>query len=368
MITRDGKIRRQLFKTVGTIAVATQFPRLANGAPAATSSIPNTGVRLQPLPTRVFKTSDPGGERTESWTIWLVVETNAQRDLKVQSATFQLLAGNRIIRSTRYDVDGARALTIVPPFSPRLPDGRPSSRPIHWPLAIRIRNTEAHAAKIDAMRVDLVFSESDRLVHADVLLPVESYEQKTALIFPFKGKGIITNAGVTNGGHRNRSGQFALDGVGLDASYGVYIPGGGRKKEDYAGWGRAVIAPAAGTILRVRSDRPDQPNPEISDPKYFAPEHPNGGDPGNYVVIDHGDGEFSMMAHFQEKSVLVRAGDRIAQGQALGMLGSSGDTVTPHLHYQLQSGPDQAWADGLPCKFTNTDTATLVRGTYFDAG
>ena len=115
------------------------------------------------------------------------------------------------------------------------------------------------AAGIDAMRIDLALSEATKVVHVALSLPVEYYEQKTALIFPFRGKGIITNAGVTNGGHRNRSGQFALDCVGLDDSYGVYVPGNGRKREDYAGWGRAVTAPAAGTVVRARSDRPDQP-------------------------------------------------------------------------------------------------------------
>jgi len=291
----------------------------------------------------------------------------------VQAATIQLLSGKQVIRATRYDADGVRALTIVPPFSPRLPDGRLSPAPIYWPQAIRIRCTEAAAAKIDAMRVGLTLADVGSVVLAEAVLPIETYAQKTVLIYPFKGKGIITNAGVTNGGHRNRSGQFALDAVGLDAGYGVYVSGSGRNSEDYAGWGRTVIAPAAGTVVRALADRPDQPDPENSDPKFFAPEYPDGGDPGNHLVIDHGNGngkgigEFSMLAHFQAKSMLVKAGDRVHQGQALGKLGSSGDTETPHLHYQLQSGPDHEWSDGLPCKFTNIETTMLVRGTYFDA-
>ena len=128
------------------------------------------------------------------------------------------------------------------------------------------------------------------------------------------------------------------------------------------------MAPAAGTLVRARSDRPDQPDPGKSDPKYFAPEYPDGGDPGNHVVIDHGNGEFSMLAHFQAESVVASVGDRVQQGQTLGKLGSSGDTVTPHVHYQLQSGADHAWADGLPCGFSNIEITPLVRGTFFDAG
>ncbi len=360
-MTSHGTTRRRLLTTAGTLLAATQFPGVA------TSAVVDQGVRLQPLPTRIFKTRDAGNERTESWTIWLLVESNTQRALKVRSANIQLLCNKQVVRTTRYDEDGVRALTIVPPFSPKLPDGSAPPAPIYWPQAIRIRCMEAAAARIDAMRVELALADVGNLILADVVLPVESYDRKTVLIYPFKGKGIITNAGVTNGGHRNRSGQFAIDGVGLDAGYGAHVPGGGRKSEDYAGWGRMLIAPAAGAVVRARVDRPDQPDPENSDPKFHAPEYPNGGDPGNHVVIDHGNAEFSMIAHFQAKSVVVTVGDRVNQGQALGKLGSSGDTETPHVHYQLQSGPDHEWSDGLPCEFSNIEPTLLVRGTYFDA-
>ena len=366
-MTNHGISRRRLLTGAATLLAATQFPRLTNAATPSTKDVTDTGVRLLPLPARVYKTRDSGGENTESWVIWLLVESSAQRGLKIQSANIQLLHDGRVVRATDYGQDGVRALSIVPPFPPRMADGRLSSTPIYWPQAMRIRCTEAAAAKVDAMRVELTLAEAGSQVRAAIVLPVESYVQKTSLVYPFKGKGIITHAGVTNGGHRNRSGQFALDGVGLDANYGVYISGVGRKSEDYAGWGRALIVPAAGIVVRARADRPDQPDPESSDAKFFAPEYPNGGDPGNYVVIDHGNGEFSMMAHFQAGSMQVNIGDRVQQGQTLGKLGSSGDTETPHLHYQLQSGPDHQWSDGLPCKFGNIEAATLVRGAYFDA-
>jgi murein DD-endopeptidase MepM/ murein hydrolase activator NlpD len=74
-----------------------------------------------------------------------------------------------------------------------------------------------------------------------------------------------------------------------------------------------------------------------------------------------------MMAHFQAGSMLVKVRDRVKQGQVLGKLGQSGDTNTPHLHYQLQAGPDWAYSDGLPCRFANVDQAILDRGTYFEA-
>ena len=74
-----------------------------------------------------------------------------------------------------------------------------------------------------------------------------------------------------------------------------------------------------------------------------------------------------MLAHFQAGSLRAKLGDRVSQGQPLGKLGSSGDTNTPHSHYQLQSGPDRNWVDGLPCKFSTVDQQQLVRGTFFEA-
>jgi hypothetical protein len=353
---------KNLLRVLFFLVVVITTPALAT-----TEVNPADGILLKPLAAHVYKTRDPGNESTESWTFWLLVETTTQRDLKVQSARIQLRSGEQAIRSTHYDTDGVKALTIAPPFAPRLLDGSAPSTPIHWPLAIRIRSTEAQAAKVDEMRIELILAEGGKSLQAAVVVPVETYVQKTALIYPFKGHGIITNAGVTNGGHRNRSGQFALDGVGLGPGYNVSSADGGNRSVDYAGWGRTVFAPAAGVIVQVRSDRPDQPNPEVSDPKFYAPEFPQGGDPGNHVVIDHGNGEFSLLAHFQADSVRVKAGDHVKQGQPLGKIGSSGDTVTPHLHYQLQSGPDIVWSDGLPCRFDNIEPTILVRGAYFDA-
>ena len=73
---------------------------------------------------------------------------------------------------------------------------------------------------------------------------------------------------------------------------------------------------------------------------------------GNYVVIDHGNGEYSALAHFQQGSLAVKAGDRVERGQLLGKMGRSGmGSQLVHVHYQLQSGADMNDADGLPARF-----------------
>lgn len=64
-------------------------------------------------------------------------------------------------------------------------------------------------------------------------------------------------------------------------------------------------------------------------------------------------------------SVLVSPGEAVRQGQPVGRLGNSGDTNGPHVHYQLQAGPDWPSADALPVAFTNLSVPNLVRGTFF---
>jgi len=68
----------------------------------------------------------------------------------------------------------------------------------------------------------------------------------------------------------------------------------------------------------------------------------------------------------QTGSVMVKVGDRVAMGQVIGKLGNSGDAFGPHLHYQLQSGPQVFRDQSLPFRFQNIDVP-LSRGRYFNA-
>jgi hypothetical protein len=334
----------------------------------ATASSPS--MDLLCLPLRVFKTADFNLDRTESWAVNLFVQTHDSVALTPKRLQVDLLKNGRLAKSTVYIDDGFGALTFSPgSVTPKLPDGSAPTEPLFWPFIIRLRHSEPLAAGIDAMRISVVaLDPQGHRREAAVTIPVETYTQRTALIYPFRGKGIILQAGVANGGHRNRSGQFALDGFGLNDTYGVMDrPGEGNTPQEYTAWGRTLLAPADGVIAHARNDRPDQPDANTSDPRYYAPEFPNGGDVGNHVVIDHGDNEFSMIAHFQSGSVLVREGDRVRQGDPIGKLGASGDATGPHVHYQLQTGRDWQYADALPCTFTNVHQQFLVRGTYFEA-
>jgi hypothetical protein len=73
---------------------------------------------------------------------------------------------------------------------------------------------------------------------------------------------------------------------------------------------------------------------------------------GNYVVIDHGQGEFSLYAHLKPGSVRVKTGDQVKAGNVIGKLGSSGNSTEPHLHFQITDRTDLRGA-GIPMNFSN---------------
>lgn len=358
-----GFTRRQF---IGTAAFAAAMP--ATVSASATSEAGEARLILRP--TRVFKVKDRSREKTESWIVSIAVQTPGPATLEAVGLDVELSKDDLVLRRAHYGAEAFAAMTYRSSFPPKLSDGREPPTPLHWPLFIRLRHTEPVDFGTNRMTVAATMKdEHGRTIAARIVVPIETYVPSTSLVFPFKGKGIVLQAGAANGGHRNRSGQFALDAMGADAAWSVCAPGDGKKNADYPGWGRELLAPAAGVVVALRNDRPDQPVGDTSDPAYFAPEYRalGGGDPGNHLVIDHGHGEFSMLAHFMAGTLRVAKGDRVVQGQVLGKLGHSGDTDAPHVHYQLQSGPDWENADALPCRFANVAEDILDRGTFFEA-
>jgi murein DD-endopeptidase MepM/ murein hydrolase activator NlpD len=60
----------------------------------------------------------------------------------------------------------------------------------------------------------------------------------------------------------------------------------------------------------------------------------SGGALGNYVAVEHGYGYRSLYGHLSK--ILVKPGEEIAKGQVIGLVGNTGRSSGPHLHYALQ--------------------------------
>lgn len=132
----------------------------------------------------------------------------------------------------------------------------------------------------------------------------------------------------------------------------------GTRNEDYWVWGQPLFAPAAGTVISILDDLPE------NIPGTLAPEpHPA----GNHIVLQTAEAEFVYMAHVQPGSIRVQPGDQVMAGTPLALTGNSGNSSEPHLHIHVQNQADFYAPDafGLPLLFSNytADGADVGSGT-----
>ena len=112
------------------------------------------------------------------------------------------------------------------------------------------------------------------------------------------------------------------------------------------GYDTPVLAAAPGIVVTVADGFPDQ-QPLTRTPVPIAD------DAGNLVVEDIGGGRFVTYAHLKPGTIpaAVRKGARLSTGQLIGHVGNSGNSLAPHLHFQVQDGPKHYDATGLPFVF-----------------
>lgn len=102
----------------------------------------------------------------------------------------------------------------------------------------------------------------------------------------------------------------------------------------------AILAAAAGVVVE---HWPPPGTPVPGKPGKVFPGHSV---MGGYIVIDHGDGTFTLYAHMSQ--TYVHTGDRIAAGQVIGRQGATGDATGPHLHFEVIINPLLFIAENAP--------------------
>jgi murein DD-endopeptidase MepM/ murein hydrolase activator NlpD len=189
-----------------------------------------------------------------------------------------------------------------------------------------------------------------------------SYKLKTELRLPFVPgeKWYVFWGGPTVAQNYHvavRDQRYAFDFTSQSAS-GSSHTGDGTKNEQYAAWGKTVVAPASGTVVEAVD--------AIADNKPGA-EHMNIKAPvGNHLVVDFGNKEYGVFAHLQKGSLKVKMGDRVKAGQPLGLCGNSGNSSEAHLHFHVQDRAELfGKAEGLPVTFKNyvSDGKPIAEGT-----
>jgi|LSQX01.1.fsa_nt_gb murein DD-endopeptidase MepM/ murein hydrolase activator NlpD len=181
------------------------------------------------------------------------------------------------------------------------------------------------------------------------------YETKTDLRLPFAGEWYVFWGGRSieqNYHATDRSQRFAYDFVVVQGD--TTFANTGVSNEDYYAFGLPIYAPGDGVVVAVQDGIPD------NQPSFMNADQPL----GNYVILDHENGEFSFLAHLKQNSVVVKPGDVVRQNDLLGLCGNSGNSSEPHLHYHLQDTAEYAQGQGLPVQFNSylADGDFVMRG------
>ncbi len=197
-------------------------------------------------------------------------------------------------------------------------------------------------------------------------IPIKSEFTKNKYIFPLRGVWYAGWVASFHTGHRWAiPEEFAFDIAKIGES-GLSHKGDGTRFDDYYAYGADVLAAADGHVISVANDQPEDPSamqrPNETQEAYFARLQKEQGErlakgltaiAGNYVMIDHGKNEYSLYAHLQPGSVRVHVGDEVKAGDAIGKLGSSGNSTEPHLHFHVCDKSDPLMCAGIPVNFSN---------------
>lgn len=150
--------------------------------------------------------------------------------------------------------------------------------------------------------------------------------------------------------------RYAVDWEQIDRQNRIFA-GPKDALRSYAIYGKEALAVANARVVSIVDGLPEQV------PGRFPPNIPIEQADGNAVVLDLGDGNYALYAHFQPGSLRVKAGDQVARGQVLGLVGNSGNSVAPHLHFQVMDGPSALAANGLPYRIDAFVVSGYTSGT-----
>jgi hypothetical protein len=181
-----------------------------------------------------------------------------------------------------------------------------------------------------------------------------SHDAVLTLSPPFHGGVWLAGDGAANNtnhrraitaidGHIYSAERFAMDWIKVGPN-GDSRHDGSTRNDNWWGWGEPVLAVAEGEITEVVDGIPDNV-PRVLPPVTLD------NIAGNHVIVKIAPNRYVTYAHLQNGSIQVRLHERVHAGDALGLLGNSGNTTGPHLHMQVTDRNSVLEAEGVPFVF-----------------
>jgi murein DD-endopeptidase len=174
---------------------------------------------------------------------------------------------------------------------------------------------------------------------------------------PLRGDNWVAANGPSNtSGHRRAlipedgrswiSQRFAIDWVQLFPD-GSTFHGDKADNKNYRAYGQEALAVADGIVTETKDGIP-QNIPGAGSRAVPITLETIG---GNHVILDLGNGIFAFYAHLQPGSLRVKVGDKVKTGQVLGLVGNTGNSTEPHLHFDICNRSSMLACEGLPYAF-----------------
>jgi hypothetical protein len=192
--------------------------------------------------------------------------------------------------------------------------------------------------------------------------------ESVVLALPFTGRWLTQNSPArripSHGTHLLGS-TYAIDFVAVDERNRTAYRRDWRTfvatepVERYVGFGRPILAPADGIVVRTHDGEVDHEGrrSQVALVRYALGQGARfraglAAVAGNHVVIALPDRRaFVALVHLRRASLRVSVGSSVVAGQVLAECGNSGNSTEPHVHLQVTDGPEMASAQGLPISF-----------------
>ncbi|MDD4603464.1 MAG: M23 family metallopeptidase, partial [Bacteroidales bacterium] len=136
--------------------------------------------------------------------------------------------------------------------------------------------------------------------------------------------------------------RYAFDNLQFDDD-GNYFIGDPTKNESYFNYKDTLYAIADGTVMLIQDNLPENDgnsqNIKFNTANELA---------GNYLILDIGGGHYAFYCHCNPGSFMTKVGRTVKEGDPIALLGNSGNSTAPHLHFQICDSQELFMTNGLP--------------------